>query len=170
MNCDVKMVAFTGSLAAGKHIMASAASSLKRLVMELGGNDPMIVMASVNIDKAVQFAVASSFENAGQMCTSTKRIYVEQRIAEEFEQKEVALASRYQLGAWDKLGVNIVPMVNAKQHCKVVSHLKDAELKGAKFLLVHADYQPPFIQPTVVTNITTDMLLAQDGTFALLSR
>lgn len=116
MNCDVKMVAFTGSLATGKHIMASAASSLKRLVMELGGNDPMIVMASADIDKAVQFAVASSFENAGQKCTSTKRIYVEQRIAEEFEQKVVALASRYQLGAWDKLGVNIVPMVNAKQH------------------------------------------------------
>ena len=162
---DINMVAFTGSLAAGKHIMASAALSLKRLVMELGGNDPMIVMASADIDKAVQFAVASSFENAGQMCTSTERIYVDERIADEFEQKVVSLASRYQVGAWDKPGVNIGPIVNAKQHRKVIAHLKDAELKGARFLLGHADYQPPFIQPTVVAEITADMLLEQDETF-----
>ncbi|GIU11771.1 aldehyde dehydrogenase [Shewanella sp. c952] len=165
VNSDINMVAFTGSLAAGKHIMSSAASSLKRLVMELGGNDPMIVMASADIDKAVQFAVASSFENAGQMCTSTERIYVDERIADEFEQKVVALASRYQVGAWDKPGVNIGPIVNAKQHRKIVAHLKDAELKGARFLLGHADYQLPFIQPTVVANITADMLLEQDETF-----
>lgn len=165
VNSDINMVAFTGSLAAGKHIMSSAASSLKRLVMELGGNDPMIVMASADIDKAVQFAVASSFENAGQMCTSTERIYVDERIADEFEQKVVSLASRYQVGAWDKPGVNIGPIVNPKQHSKVIAHLKDAELKGARFLLGHADQQPPFIQPTVVANITTDMLLEQGETF-----
>ena len=63
VNADINMVAFTGSQAAGKHIMASAASGLKRLVMELGGNDPLIVMAGADIDRAAQFAVASSFEN-----------------------------------------------------------------------------------------------------------
>lgn len=165
VNADINMVAFTGSLKAGKHIMASAASSLKRLVMELGGNDPMIVMASANIDKAVQFAVASSFENAGQMCTSTERIYVDDRIADEFEQKVVALASRYQVGAWDQKNVNIGPIVNTKQHQSIILQLEDAQKKGAKFLLGEAHYEPPFIQPTVVTGITADMHLEYDETF-----
>jgi succinate-semialdehyde dehydrogenase/glutarate-semialdehyde dehydrogenase len=98
VNADINMVAFTGSLAAGKHIMASATSGLKRLVMELGGNDLLIVMAGADIDEAVQFTVASSFENTGQMCNSTERIYVDERGADEFEQKLVTLARRYQAG------------------------------------------------------------------------
>tara|TARA_B110000211_G_scaffold232601_1_gene296733 strand:- start:7820 stop:9151 length:1332 start_codon:yes stop_codon:yes gene_type:complete len=165
VNGDINMVAFTGSLAAGKHIMASAASGLKRLVMELGGNDPMIVMASADIDKAVQFAVASSFENAGQMCTSTERIYVDERVADEFEQKVVALARRYQVGSWDQQHVNIGPIVNPKQHANILSQLEDAHAKGAKFLLGKPHYELPYIQPTVVTGIIPNMTLEQDETF-----
>jgi aldehyde dehydrogenase (NAD+)/succinate-semialdehyde dehydrogenase/glutarate-semialdehyde dehydrogenase len=165
VNADINMVAFTGSQAAGKHIMASAASGLKRLVMELGGNDPLIVMASADIDKAVQFAVASSFENSGQMCTSTERIYVDERVADEFEQKVVALANRYQAGAWDQKNVNIGPIVNPKQHANILSQLEDAQTKGAKFLLGKAYYELPYIQPTVVTDITEDMLLEKNETF-----
>ena len=165
VNSEINMVAFTGSLAAGKHIMASAASGLKRLVMELGGNDPLIVMASADIDEAVQFSVASSFENTGQMCTSTERIYVDERIADEFEQKVVALARRYQAGAWDQHNVNIGPIVNPKQHANVLSQLEDAKAKGATFLLGKHHYQLPYIQPTVVTGITPDMLLERDETF-----
>ncbi|WP_434930385.1 aldehyde dehydrogenase family protein [Shewanella sp. HL-SH5] len=162
---DINMVAFTGSMAAGKHIMASAAPGLKRLVMELGGNDPVIVMASANIDAAVRFVVASSFENAGQMCTSTERIYVDERIADEFEQKVVMLASRYQVGKWDQPQVNIGPMVNPTQHLKVLQQLQDAKAKGGVFLLGSDDYPLPFIQPTVVSGITPDMLLEHEETF-----
>lgn len=162
---DINMVAFTGSMAAGKHIMASAAPGLKRLVMELGGNDPVIVMASANIDAAVRFVVASSFENAGQMCTSTERIYVDERIADEFEQKVVMLASRYQVGKWDQPQVNIGPMVNPMQHQKVLQQLQDAKAKGGVFLLGSDDYPLPFIQPTVVSGITPDMLLEHEETF-----
>ncbi len=165
VNADINMVAFTGSQAAGKQIMASAASGLKRLVMELGGNDPLIVMASADIDRAVQFAVASSFENTGQMCTSTERVYVDERIADEFEQKVVALASRYQAGPWDQPKVNIGPIVNPKQHANVLSQLEDAHAKGAKFLLGQPHYDLPYIQPTVVTGITPDMTLEQNETF-----
>ncbi|MFQ3210533.1 MAG: succinate-semialdehyde dehydrogenase/glutarate-semialdehyde dehydrogenase, partial [Colwellia sp.] len=165
VNADINMVAFTGSLAAGKHIMASAASGLKRLVMELGGNDPLIVMAGADIDEAVQFAVASSFENTGQMCTSTERIYVDERVADEFEQKVVALARRYQAGPWHQKNVNIGPIVNPKQHAKVLSQLKDTQIKGATFLLGKYQYALPYIQPTVVTGISPDMLLEQDETF-----
>ncbi|MDX2322037.1 MAG: aldehyde dehydrogenase family protein [Moritella sp.] len=162
---NINMVAFTGSMSAGKDIMANAAPKLKRLVMELGGNDPMIVMASADIDAAVQFAVASAFENAGQMCTSTERVYVDARIAKEFEHKVVALARQYQVGAWDKPHVNIGPLVNPVQHQKVLEQLQDATAKGAQLLLGSDTYPQPFIQPTVVTGITPDMRLEQDETF-----
>ena len=77
----------------------------------------------------------------------------------------VALASRYQAGPWDQSNVNIGPIVNAKQHANVLSQLKDAQTKGAKFLLGEAHYERPYIQPTVVTNITADMLLESLETF-----
>ncbi|WP_022941214.1 aldehyde dehydrogenase family protein [Psychromonas hadalis] len=165
VSSDINMVAFTGSMATGKHIMANAAPGLKRLVMELGGNDPLIVMASADIDAAVQFAVASSFENTGQMCTSTERIYVDARIADEFERKVVALAGRYKVGPWHQAQVNIGPIVNHKQHQNIVAQLQDATRKGAQLLLGRDDYTSPFIQPTVITGITPDMLLEQVETF-----
>ena len=162
---DINMIAFTGSIEAGKHIMANAASGLKRLVMELGGNDPLIVMDDADINAAAQFAVASSFENAGQMCTSTERVYVDARIATDFEEKVVAHANQYQVGPWDQPQVNIGPMVNKKQHQNVLEQLKDATSKGAQLLLGQDDYPLPFIQPTVITGMTTDMRLEQDETF-----
>lgn len=75
--------------------MARAAGGIKRLVMELGGNDPMIVLADAGIEAAARFAVGSSFENAGQMCTSTERIYVDERIAEKFESRVTEIAALY---------------------------------------------------------------------------
>ncbi len=162
---NINMVAFTGSVATGKSIMADAASCLKRLVMELGGNDPMIVMANADIKAAAGFAVASSFENAGQMCTATERVYVDARVAPEFEAEVVAIAKNYQTGPWDQQGVNIGPLVNKKQHQKVLDQLQDAKAKGANFLLGEANYPSPYIQPTVVSGLTSDMRLEQEETF-----
>lgn len=162
---DINMVAFTGSVQAGRDIMRNAAPKLKRLVMELGGNDPMIVMHNADVAAAARFAVASSFENAGQMCTSTERIYVDQRVAQAFYREVVHVAGHYQTGAWDKPGVNIGPLANPSQFEKVLDHLTDAEAKGAKFLLGSSEHQAPFIQPTVVTGITPDMRLESEETF-----
>ena len=92
---DINMVAFTGSQAVGKDIMQRSSNNLKRLVMELGGNDPMIVMADADLPSAARFAVASSFENSGQMCTSTERIYVAQAVADEFEKLVTNYARSY---------------------------------------------------------------------------
>jgi len=162
---NINMVAFTGSVRAGRNIMATAAPELKRLVMELGGNDPMIVMDNADIKAAARFAVASSFENAGQMCTSTERVYVDRNIAGAFYQEVVATARVYQTGAWDSPGVNIGPLANSSQHQKVVNQLVDAEQKGANFLLGESHYEAPFIQPTVVTGMTPDMSLESEETF-----
>jgi len=165
VDSEVDLIAFTGSQAVGKKIMARAAPQLKRLVMELGGNDPMIVMANANIEQAVRFALASSFENAGQMCTSTERVYVDEAIAEQFEQRVVELASNYKVGAWNEPGVNIGPIINAKQHDKIIEHIRDAQEKGAKVLLGGIDQPARYIHPTVISHMTNDMRLEQEETF-----
>ncbi len=162
---EVDMIAFTGSQAVGRQIMAHAAGQLKRLVMELGGNDPMIVMADADIEHAARFAVASSFENAGQMCISTERIYVDETVAERFEQRVVEFARQYQIGPWNQPDVNIGPIINAKQHGKILEHIRDAEAKGARVLLGGSEQPERYITPTVICDISPDMLLEQDETF-----
>ena len=162
---NINMVAFTGSVEAGKHIMQSAAPQLHRLVMELGGNDAIIVLNDADINAAARFAVASSFENSGQMCTSTERIYVDDAIYDEFCQRVANIAAQYTVGPWDLAGVNIGPLVNKKQHQHVIRHLVDAKQQGAEFLLGSDDYHPPFIQPTVVAGLTESMLMSKEETF-----
>lgn len=162
---DINVIGFTGSQAAGKDIMMRAASSLKRLVMELGGNDPMIVMRDANIQSAAKFAVASSFENAGQMCISTERIYVDQSVAQEFEQYVVAIARQYKIGPWDLENVHIGPIINAKQHGKIIQHIIDAKEKNARILLGGPDNPKHYITPTVLADMTPDMRIEREETF-----
>ncbi len=162
---DIQMIAFTGSKATGQAIMRRAASKVKRLVMELGGKDPMIVMRDANLEQAARFAVAGSFENSGQMCTSIERIYVDDRIAEKFEQRVTEIANMYQIGPWDMPNVNIGPIINATQHRKIVDQLKDAKQKGATFLLGSSEQLERYIRPTVITGMTAEMKLETEETF-----
>ena len=162
---DIQMIAFTGSKAAGQDIMVRAASKVKRLVMELGGKDPMIVMRDANLEQAARFAVAGSFENSGQMCTSIERIYVDERIADKFEQRVTEIANMYQIGPWDMPNVNIGPIINATQHGKIVEQLKDAQQKGATFLLGGIEQPERYIRPTVITGMTAEMKLETEETF-----
>jgi succinate-semialdehyde dehydrogenase/glutarate-semialdehyde dehydrogenase len=162
---DINVIGFTGSQTTGRDIMAKAASSLKRLVMELGGNDPMIVLKDANIQAAAGFAVASSFENAGQMCISTERIYVDEAIAHEFEQQVVAIASQYKVGPWDMAPVNIGPIINKKQHAQIVAHIKDAVKKNARLLLGSTDSPEHYIMPTVLADMKPDMRIEHEETF-----
>jgi len=161
----VNMIAFTGSQAVGKEIMALASQGLKRLVMELGGNDSMIVLEDADINAAARFAVGSAFENAGQMCISTERIYIDEKIADSFEAQVIKIASKYRTGPWNMPGVNIGPIVNKAQHETIVNHIKDAEEKGARFLLGGPEQTPPYIEPTVITDMTTDMIMENEETF-----
>ncbi len=162
---EVNMIAFTGSQAVGKDIMQRSSNNLKRLVMELGGNDPMIVMADADIQAAARFAVASSFENSGQMCTSTERIYVNLTVADEFEEAVAFYARNYRVGSWDMEGVNIGPIINKRQHEKILGHIRDAKQKGATFLLGNENQKPPYIHPTVITGMKPEMLIEKEETF-----
>lgn len=162
---DVDLIAFTGSREAGKKIMAGAAGSLKRLVMEMGGKDPLIVLDDADIERAARFAIASSFENAGQMCIATERILVDERIAEEFEKHAVANIGRYKVGSWKDQEANIGPIINEKQRNRILLHIEDAIEKGAKLLAGGKDHPPRYILPTVLSNVTEDMLIWKEETF-----
>ncbi|MGL1932316.1 MAG: aldehyde dehydrogenase family protein [Desulfotalea sp.] len=162
---DINVIGFTGSQATGRSIMEKAAPSLKRLIMELGGNDPMIVLKDANLQSAARFAVASSFENAGQMCISTERIYVAEEVAAPFEQYVTEIAAQYKVGPWNMNGVNIGPIINEKQHAKIVEHIKDAVEKKVRVLYGGLEQSNPYITPTVLADMTTEMRIEQEETF-----
>ena len=167
-NKQIQMIAFTGSLATGRDIMKRSANTIKRLVMELGGNDPMIVLHDADLDLAARLAVEIGFENSGQMCTSIERIYVDASIASEFESKVTQYARDHyenKVGPWNQPNVEIGPIINTKQHAKIVEHIVDAEQKGGRFLVGSSQQQVPYITPTIISGMTQEMKLEQEETF-----
>ena len=165
VEADVNMIAFTGSQAAGRDIMQRAASGVKRLVMELGGNDPMIVLPDADVYRAAQYAVAGSLENSGQMCTAVERIYVHESIKEPFENAVQQFAAQYQIGTWDKPQTQVFPIINERQRAKIIDHIKDAIDKGAKVLLGGTEHPDRFVKPTVLTDVPEDAIMEKEETF-----
>jgi acyl-CoA reductase-like NAD-dependent aldehyde dehydrogenase len=162
---NIQMIAFTGSQAAGKDIMRRAASGVKRLVMELGGNDPMIVLPDADINNAARYAVAASLENSGQMCTAAERIYVHESIKEEFENQVTSVASQYQIGTWEDPNTNVFPIINEKQRTNIITHIQDAIEKGAKVLLGGLEHPKHFVKPTVLTDVPETAIMESEETF-----
>lgn len=167
VSSDVNFIGFTGSMEAGKHIMKAAADGLKRIMMELGGKDPMIVLEDADVDRAVTFAVANSLENAGQMCISTERVFVDRKIAAEFEKKAAQYIQRYQIGPYTDPQAKVGPIINERQRQRILDHIEDAVAKGARLLAGgRGDAHPPrFILPTILADVTDDMLAAKEETF-----
>lgn len=161
----VDLIAFTGSMEVGKDIMKNAAGSLKRLIMELGGKDPLIVMEDADIDKAASFAVSNSFANAGQMCIATERIFVDEKIGDEFEKRVAEYARHYTIGPWNDQRAYIGPIINEKQRSNIIRHIEDAIDKGAKILVGGEDHPDRYVKPTVLTNINENMVISQEETF-----
>ena len=165
VEADVQMIAFTGSQAAGRDIMQRAAKGIKRLVMELGGNDPMIVLPDADVQHAARYAVAAALENSGQMCTSAERIYVHSSIKEEFEEEVTMIAAQYQTGAWHDEQTQVFPIINERQRGKIIDHIQDAIDLGAKVLLGGANHPDRYIKPTVLTDVSESALMSKEETF-----
>jgi acyl-CoA reductase-like NAD-dependent aldehyde dehydrogenase len=161
---DVDMIAFTGSREAGKHIMREASGTLKRVVLELGGKDPMIVLGDADIARAAKFAASNSFRNAGQVCISTERIFVMDSIAQEFEQALTEIASVMTVG--NGMGdADVGPMVNGYQRDHVLGQVESAIAAGAKVLAGGDGHYENFVVPTVLGNVTDEMDIANAETF-----
>ena len=162
---DIQFISFTGSRDVGKHILSEAGKTLKRVVLELGGKDPLIVLEDANIKAAAAFAVENSFENGGQMCVSVERVYVAEEVAEEFEKEVTALASKIKIGPWNDKNADMGPMINKRQRDHVIRQIDKALLSGAKLLCGGHDHPDGYVLPTVLTQATDEMDVMQEETF-----
>jgi acyl-CoA reductase-like NAD-dependent aldehyde dehydrogenase len=162
---DVDLVAFTGSRAAGAAILGAAAPKLKRVVLELGGKDPLVVLADADLDRAAKFAVRNSFRNAGQVCVSTERIYVHESIADAFVARLVEGARALRVGGGTEAKVDVGPMVDARQKEVVARQVDDAVSRGARVAWRSERTDGNFLGPIVLTDVTHDMAVMRDETF-----
>ncbi len=168
----VRKISFTGSTEVGKILMRKAADTVKKVSLELGGHAPFIVMDDANIDNAIEGLLASKFRNAGQTCICTNRIYVQEAIAEEFNQKFAAAVSKLKVGNGLDPQTDIGPLIDKAALEKVNLHIHEAVAQGGRvacggsIALQDGGY---FIEPTVITNATDDMLCMKEETFGPLA-
>lgn len=170
-NPKVRKLSFTGSTGVGKLLMAQCADSIKKVSLELGGNAPFIVFDDADLDAAVQGAIGSKFRNSGQTCVCTNRLLVQSGVYDEFSKRLVAAVNSLKVAPADEEGAQQGPLINAKAVAKVEEHIADAVSKGAKVLAggqLHA-LGGSFFEPTVLGDVTPDMLVAHDETFGPLA-
>ncbi|MHC4846556.1 MAG: aldehyde dehydrogenase family protein [Planctomycetota bacterium] len=163
---EIDMVGFVGSVEAGRHIMAACAAGLKRIVLELGGKDPMIVCADADLEVAADFAVRESMRNSGQVCCGVERIYVEQPVAERFTELVVEKAQALTVGN-PREDVFMGPMSNPGQRNHVLAQIEDARKRGADVLCGGGAIQGDgyFLAPTVIAGVDESMDLMTKETF-----
>jgi len=165
VRADVDLIVFTGSRNAGRHILGAASDGLKRVILELGGKDPMIVLDDADVTEAAKFAVRNSFRNAGQVCVSTERIYVDDSIADRFEQEVIKLTAEQKVGDGIEQGVTVGPMINTRQRDHVLAQIDDAVAHGAKIIAGGEGHHDGFVMPTVLGGVTHDMDIMRTETF-----
>ncbi|CAN7321845.1 NAD-dependent succinate-semialdehyde dehydrogenase [Aminobacter sp. LjRoot7] len=167
----VRLVGFTGSTPTGKLLMRQAASTVKRVALELGGNAPFIVFDDADVDAAVEGAMASKFRNSGQTCVCTNRIYVQSAVHDVFVAKLTERVKQLRVGCGFDDGVVQGPLISERAVAKVEAHIEDALGKGAEIATGGKRHAlgGTFFEPTVITGAASDMLLAQDETFGPLA-
>lgn len=154
---DVDKIAFTGSTATGKSIMRSAAANLKNVTLECGGKSPLIVFEDAELGNAVQWAHGGIMDNSGQVCTSTSRIYVHEKLYDKFLKAFVAFTEQNaKVGAPFEEGVNHGPQVSQAQYDKVLQYLEQGKAEGAKAVTggSKVDRSGYFVQPTVFVDVS----------------
>lgn len=170
-HASVNMIAMTGSSATGKKILQEAAPKLKRLVLELGGKDPMVVFGDADLDKAAKDAVEYSLSNTGQVCCSIERIYVDESVYDDFKHRVTQYARNYKVGNGMDPDVKVGPLVSSMQRDKVKEHVDDAVEKGAKLLYKsnvpasEAGRETSFYPVTVLADVSESMQMYREETF-----
>ena len=166
-NPKVRKLSFTGSTETGRVLMRQCADTVKKLSLELGGNAPFIVFDDADLDAAVEGALASKYRNAGQTCVCANRLYVQDAVYDAFAAKLAEKVKGFKVGAGTEPGVVIGPLIDENGVKKVEAHVADALGKGAKVMLGGKRHSLGglFFQPTVLTNVTPDMLVSHEETF-----
>ena len=161
----VRHISFTGSTEVGRILMAQSAPSIKKLALELGGNAPFIVFDDADIDSAVEGAMASKYRNAGQTCVCANRIYVQDKVYDQFVEKFAAKVKALKVGNGFEDGVAQGPLIEDAAVHKVERHVQDAIAKGGKVVIGGKKLNGQFFEPTVISGATADMLCAKEETF-----
>jgi succinate-semialdehyde dehydrogenase / glutarate-semialdehyde dehydrogenase len=165
----VRHVSFTGSTEVGRILAAQCAPTIKKMSLELGGNAPFIVFDDADIDSAVEGAMVSKYRNAGQTCVCANRFYVQAGVYDSFVEKLAAKAAGIKVGNGFEAGVHQGPLIDDAAIAKVESHVADALAKGARVVVggsrAAAQFGERFYTPTVLADVTADMLCAKEETF-----
>jgi succinate-semialdehyde dehydrogenase/glutarate-semialdehyde dehydrogenase len=170
-NPGVQKIAFTGETGTGKRIMRQASDQIKRVTLELGGSDPMIVCDDADVDLAVEGAVWGRFRNCGQSCTSVKRLILFQKIADQFVAKLTSMVKQIRVGNGLTSGVQMGPLNNQPQRESVEEMVKDAVDRGARILVGGERPKGPeyekgfFYSPTLLTDVNADAKMLQEECF-----
>ncbi len=164
-NSLVRKISFTGSTRVGQSLMEYAASTIKRVSFELGGNAPFLVFDDADIDKAVSGAIAGKFRNSGQTCVAINRFYVQDKVYKTFADKLTSAVKSLKVGDGLKKGVQVGPLINQAGLEKVQQHVQDAIDKGATVQIGGKAIKGNFYEPTVLTDVNQGSLLAQEETF-----
>jgi succinate-semialdehyde dehydrogenase/glutarate-semialdehyde dehydrogenase len=166
-NPAVRKLSFTGSTEVGRILLRQAADQVLKCSMELGGNAPFIVFDDADLDAAVQGALASKYRNNGQTCVCANRIYVQAGVHDAFAAKLKAAVEALKVGDGLEPGTDLGPLVNMAAVDKVEEHIADAVAKGATVLTGGKRHAlgGSFFEPTIVTGVTADMMVAREETF-----
>lgn len=165
---NIDKIFFTGSVGVGKQLMSEAAETLTPLSLELGGNDPMIVLADADLERATNGAAWAGFQNAGQSCGGVERVYVHTSIYDDFVELMAKKTRALRHGVDENHNVDIGCLTTKNQLNTVKEHLEDAIAKGAKIIAQSQPVGPQngyFHPATLLTNTTDDMLFIRDETF-----
>jgi succinate-semialdehyde dehydrogenase/glutarate-semialdehyde dehydrogenase len=171
-NPGVRKLTFTGSTEVGRILLRQAADQVMKCSMELGGNAPFIVFDDADLDAAVEGAILCKFRNNGQTCVCANRIYVQSGVYDAFAAKLRAAVETLRMGDGFEEGTTLGPLINADAIDKVHEHIADATAKGAKIVMGGGTpVQGPghFLPPTILADVTQDMLIATDETFGPLA-
>jgi acyl-CoA reductase-like NAD-dependent aldehyde dehydrogenase len=164
----IDKLVFTGSVQTGKRIAAAAAERLLPVVLELGGKDPMIVLEDADLDVASSGAAWGAFVNAGQACLSVERCYVHRRLHAAFAEACAQKAKQLRVGDGMNPDIDIGPLIHERQIEIVAAHVKDARTRGARVLTGGERLPklgPNFYAPTVLADVTHEMLIMREETF-----
>lgn len=170
-NPIVRKLTFTGSTEIGKQLMAKCAATVKKISLEMGGNAPFIVFDDADLDAAVEGAIVSKYRNTGQTCVCTNRLIVQAGVYDLFAEKLVMAVEKMKVGNGLTGDFQQGPLIDMTAVEKVEEHIADAVAKGARVLLGGKRHElgMTFFQPTVLADVTPNMMVAREETFGPLA-
>src|SRR5436190_2184261 len=163
-NPKVRRISFTGSTKTGRILAEKAARLLKRMVLELGGQNPLIVLADADLEYAVNATAFGTFLHQGQICMSARRIIVERPVAKEFTEKLIAKTKGLKVGSPTEMDTIIGPLINKQALEQVRARVDEAVSHGAK-VLTGGKVQGACYEPTLLTDVPADVAMSKEETF-----